>query len=86
MPILAPVPVQALALVQAFAGLVGMALTMSRVTVIKINKIPDHIRITTPDPNDRVTSSLVGGIALYEAFLHAGLWLPFHLFILTLLD
>lgn len=66
-----------------------MASTISTLTVIcfrRMYEIPDHIKMSAPSPNDKVTSGPKGRIAIYEAFLQAGFCLPFHPFILTLLD
>lgn len=49
-------------------------------------RVPDSVRLSAPEPNDRVTSSQSGGVALYEKFFKGGLCLPFHSFILNLLD
>lgn len=73
----------ALVLIQAVASLAGLVSNVSRMTVLclwRIYEILDHIRISTSDSNNKVTSGLEGGIALYETFLHAGLHLPFHFF------
>lgn len=70
-------------------GLASMASTMTRRNIIRfrgIYKILYHIWISVPNPNDRVTSRLEGGITLYEAFLHVGLRFSLHPFILSLLD
>lgn len=47
--------------------------------------IPVSVRLFIPTPDDRVTSR-PGRVAVYEAFLKAGLRLPLHPFITSLLD
>lgn len=86
---LTPTPIVALVPIQAFASLVGVASIVSKATILHLQRIYgilDYIRFFALDPSDRVISSLKRGIAFYEAFLYAGLYLPFHPFILTLLD
>lgn len=73
-------PVVTLALAPALAGLVGFVSTVTREDILHFQGmygIPSHIRISTPNLGDRVTSSLNDGIALYKGFLHVGIQ-PFH--------
>lgn len=73
--------------IKAFASLTGVSYTIEGNHSPPLENIQDPALYTVSalDLGDRMTSSLKGGIALYEAFLHAGLRLPFHPFILTLL-
>lgn len=49
-------------------------------------RVPSFIRLYAPRPEDRVTSDSPDRVALYEVFFSYGLRLPFHPFILNLLD
>lgn len=66
-PILAPVLVLALSLIQAFSNSESVASMISTPTIVyfcRMYGIPDHIKISTPSPNDRVISGPKGGNAI----------------------
>lgn len=72
-----PAPLPTLVLADLIpVGPASMALTVTKEDVIHfwgMCGISNHIRVFSPDLNDKVTSRLEGGIALYKGFLHAGL-------------
>lgn len=70
-------------------GLMSVASTVTREDVVQFQgmyDILDNIRITAPSPDDMVTLRPKGGIALHEGFLHVGLCLLLHSFIVNFLD
>lgn len=74
-----PPALEAIAL--APTGLAGLASTMTREDILHLRGkygVPNQIRISTLNPNDRVTLDPEGVIALYEGFFHACLCLPFY--------
>lgn len=76
-PMLPPTLVAAISMDDAPmpAGLASVAFTTTNEKVIHlcaIYRVPNSIRISTPNRSDRVTSGPEGGIALYKGFFKQG--------------
>lgn len=79
-PILAPMPILAPVPIRAFVGPESMVATVCTPTIVhfcSMYGISNHIKMSAPDPSDRVTSSPEGGVTIYEASSKQAFTYPF---------